>query len=179
MKQLLVLLLIAPFLCEGQKETLITLPIKDGKVFYEKIYQDSGVSKNDFYVRAKNAFLRLFPATKDVIQNEDKENGIISGKGFFTFSTKGGGLLNMPLPSSVMATINIIVKDGKYKIEVFDFYKQAMSNLEDEGSIETFYTMAAKGKRFWQRYFINFNERVLLIFVQIKTEMNKKINTDF
>jgi hypothetical protein len=68
---------------QKQKDILVALPTNDRKVFYDKIYQDSGFSKNDLFMRAKNVFLRLFPATKDVIQNEGKENGIVAGKGSF------------------------------------------------------------------------------------------------
>ena len=164
-------------IAQKHKDTLISLPMKDGKVFYDKIYQDSGFSKNDLYIKAKNVFLRLFPATKDVIQNEDKENGIISGKGYFSFYNKGGLIGSTAL---IKTTINIVVKDNKYKAEVFDFYNEAKSAYEAEGPIENFYALATKKyQKYWYGYFTNFNSRVILLLAQINDEMGKKLITDF
>lgn len=167
-------------IAQKQKDTLIALPSKDGKVFYDRIYQDSGFSKNDLYVKAKNAFLRLFPATKDVIQNEDKEDGIISAKGIFTFYEKGG-LLNQTWGVDMKATFNIIVKDGKYKIEIFDFYRdEAPDSPDPPRSIENLYlAVKHKNKPKLFPFYSDFNTRVLQIFDQINDEMNKKLSTDF
>ena len=67
----------------GQKETP-TLPIDSstGKITYSEvvILKDS-ISKNELFSRDKTCFVKLFKNSNNVIQNEDKENGIISGKG--------------------------------------------------------------------------------------------------
>jgi hypothetical protein len=154
----------------AQKDTIITLPIQDGKVFYERVYQDSG-TKNDLFLKAKDVFLRLFPDTKDVIQNEDKDNGIIAGKGYF----------EMPL-SEVRSTIRIIVKDNKYKVQMFDFYvSSTLLRNPTETPIEKNYNFAKEKKRGKNSRdsWIDFNNKVLYIFEEIETEMNKKLSTDF
>jgi hypothetical protein len=122
--------------------------------------------------------LRLFPATKDVIQNEDRENGIISGKGYFSFTNIVSTFM-LGSSALVNTTINIIIKDNKYKVEIFDFYKVAASAYEAEGPIENYYTPNKKNQKYWHGYFVNFNNKVILLLAQINDEMSKKLSTDF
>jgi hypothetical protein len=76
--------------------------------------------------------------------------------------------------------INIIVKNNKYKVEVFDFYVVPISINDFEGAIETSYELAKKKNRpSWCTYFSNFNQRTELLLAQISDEMNKKLSTDF
>ena len=166
-----------PIFAMAQKDTIITLPTQDGKVFYEHIYKDSGMTKNDLFIKAKDVFLRLFPDTKGVIQNEDKENGIITGKGNFSFTIKGGAF-NLSFPQSVKCTFRIMVKDQKYKVVIFDFYSVS-SNLQDYPIEDGYYTVKKKKKKVWYRYYTAFNDRVLEMFDQIENRMNKKLSTDF
>jgi len=155
----------------AQKDTLITLPIQDGKIFYEKVYQDSGMTKNDLFIKSKDVFLRLFPDTKGVIQDEDKENGIIAGKGYFSMSF-----------AMMKFTVRILVKDNKYKVQIFDFYSSSTLIRDDtETPIEKNYNKAKEKRRSKSVYqsWINFNNNVLNIFNEIESEMNKKLSTDF
>jgi hypothetical protein len=169
MKYILILLFISSS-AMAQKDTVITLPMQDGKVFYEKVYQDAG-TKNDLFLKAKDVFLRLFPDTKDVIQNEDKDNGIVAGKGYFELSV-----------ARVRCTIRILVKDNKYKVQIFDFYSSNTLIRNDiEKPIETSYDKAKERTRSKSvcNSWIVFNDRVHYIFDEIETEMNKKLSTDF
>ena len=154
----------------AQKDTLISLPMQDGKVFYQKVYEDSA-TKDELFLRAKDVFLRSFTNTKSVIQDQDKEAGIISGKGYFNLKR-----------TLIRCTIRILTKDNKYKVEIFDFYPVDITG--NEGAIENNYAAAennyaAAKKRprafkSWQE----FNDRVLQLIEQIRSEMNKKY-TDF
>ncbi|HXS57503.1 MAG TPA: DUF4468 domain-containing protein [Hanamia sp.] len=157
MKYILILLLISSNAMA--QDTLINLPIQDGKIFYEHVYQDSGKTKNDLFIKSKDVFLRLFPNTKGVIQDEDKENGIVTGKGYFK------------APALIKCTIRIISKDNKYKVQIFDFY-------EDDIPLERGYSIAIKKNRNLKSWKY-FNYNVLNVFNQVETEMNKKISTDF
>lgn len=155
----------------AQKDTLITLPMQDGKIFYEHVYQDSGMTKNDLFIKSKDVFLRLFPDTKGVIQDEDKDNGIISGKGYFSMSF-----------DMTKFTVRILVKDNKYKVQMFDFYSSSTLIRNDtETPIEKNYYFAKKKKLSKRAYnsWVDFNNHVLYIFNEIETEMNKKLSTDF
>src|SRR6185312_1229762 len=156
MKYILILLLISSNAMA--QDTLINLPVQDGKIFYEHVYQDS-MTKNDLFIKSKDVFLRLFPDTKGVIQDEDKENGIVTGKGYFK------------APALIKCTIRIISKENKYKVQIFDFN-------EDDIPLERGYSIAIKKNRNLKSWKY-FNYNVLNVFNQVETEMNKKISTDF
>lgn len=157
MKYILILLFVSSNVM-AQKDTLITLPMQDGKVFYQKVIEDSGQTKDQLFIKAKDVFLRSFPSTKDVIQDADKESGIISGKG------------NFDLKSAVIRfTLRILTKDSKYKVEMFDFYA-------NDYPVEYGYSVAQKKQR-GQKSWKDFNNTVQNIFDQIERDMNKK--TDF
>lgn len=155
----------------AQKDTIISLPIQDGKIFYEHVYQDSGMTKNNLFIKSKDVFLRLFPDTKDVIQNEDKDNGIISGKGNFDMSF-----------DVIKFTIRILVKDNKYKVQMFDFYSdREILGVPMESTLEAVYNRDRNRKHTKAicHYYENFNNRVLYIFSEVESQMNKKLSTDF
>ncbi|MCC8426944.1 DUF4468 domain-containing protein [Mucilaginibacter sp. UR6-11] len=83
MKQLLIGLLFIAIGAKAQnKDTLgLNIPIKDGHVVYEGIVEMPGKPKMDLYNNAKQWFVDCFKSAKDVIQNEDKDQGRIIGKG--------------------------------------------------------------------------------------------------
>jgi hypothetical protein len=167
MKYFLILFFVSS---SAMAQKVITLPMQDGKVFYEHVYEDNG-TKNDLFIKAKDVFLRLFPDTKDVIQNEDKGNGIVAGKGNFELSV-----------ARVRCTIRILVKDNKYKVQIFDFYSSNTLIRNDiEKPIEVSYDKAKERTRSKNvcNSWIVFNDRVHYIFDEIETEMNKKLSTDF
>jgi len=168
-----ILLLLISSSAMAQKDTLINLPMQDGKIFYEHVYQDSA-TKEQLFLNAKEAFISLFPDAKQVIQNEDKDNGVISGIGYFYFNNKVGPLKIM-VNQMIRNTIRITVKEGKYRVQIFDFYVKNDRELP----MELFYNaeMERKEKKSY-KYFSDFNKRVLQSFDQIETEMNKK-STDF
>lgn len=57
------------------------LPISDGKVVYEGVIQMDSICKYDLYFRAKRVIIDQFRNSKGAIQHDDKDNGIIIGKG--------------------------------------------------------------------------------------------------
>lgn len=160
-------------------DTMTILPMKDNKVFYENVYQIDSISRNELYLRAKNVYLRLFPATKDVIQNEDKENGIIAGKGNTSFIEPGRFGLNFE--QKIRFTLSITVKDYKYRIQLFDiYYTNSLGGTIDD-PIETRYLEDYKKNqnKFTKTSYRNMNLKLLSIIYQVSNEMNKKTNNDF
>jgi len=181
MKTVLILLIFLPLITFAQKQedTLMVLPTVEGKIFYNRIYVDSGFSKNDLFLKARNVFQKLFHAKKGVNEHEDKENGIISAQVFLSFNTTRD-VTNMVFQNVVKTTITIKVKDNKYKVEVTDFYKiSSDANMPDEPIEETFLFDKAKDKPNWYAYYANLNQRVLIILDQVYAEMNQKLITEF
>ena len=169
MKYLLVLLLLSAK-SYGQ---LISLPEQDGKVYYKKVYEDSA-TKEQLFERAKDVFIRLFPDTKSVIQDQDREAGTITGKGYFQFDIKGGAF-NSTFPQMVECTFRITTKDNKYRVEIFDFNSVATDSREYP--LETgYYIVANKKQKKWYKYYDQFNTTVIGLFDQISQQMDKKQN---
>ena len=94
---------------------------KDERLTYADVTKlDSSILATDLYVRARAWFAEKYVSANDVIQMEDKENGLIIGKGKIKYTsdifygsegTKG----------SIQYTIKVSVRQGRYRYEVTDF----------------------------------------------------------
>ena len=114
MKKLITFCLLSLFVFTSNAQELLT---------YTEVIQVDSVSKNELFYRAKNWFVNAFKSSKNVIQNENKENGEIIGKAtmkyypdYFVGSDNTKGYINY--------TIKIFVKEGRYKYEFTDFYHE-------------------------------------------------------
>jgi hypothetical protein len=117
MKCLLITFLIAlPAISIAQQQ----LPLKDGKVFYERIDSMPNASKLDLYNKAKIWFVNTFNSAKAVIQMDDKDAGTLMGKGLTGFDA--GNLMTGPIKQYINYTININLKDNKYRMQIYDIY---------------------------------------------------------
>lgn len=114
----MLLILLFPILCQAQKNDGSIFPLKDGKVYYEKIIQIDSVSKSTLHNRAKAWALSHFRSQKDALQTEDKESGILVYKGYYDYNFKGAKYQNIePLVAwKIWSTYTILVKEGKAKI---------------------------------------------------------------
>lgn len=54
-----------------------------GKILSSGVVTVYGKSKDDFYMSAREWFMNYFRSSNDVIQIDDKENGIFASKGQF------------------------------------------------------------------------------------------------
>ena len=115
-KTLLILLLIFPIISFSQPQ----MPLKEGKVFYEEIDSLSNGIKADLYNKSKVWFVNTFKSAKAVLQMDDKEAGNIMGKGLTGLDI--GNVMTGSLRSYINYTININLKDNKYRIQVYDIY---------------------------------------------------------
>jgi len=106
----------------AQNSNLPKFPIDNitNKITYlEVVYLDSTSNKQDLFLRAKEWFAKTFNSANNVIQMQDKKEGILIGKGSFeVFITSlgmknGGNYFNF--------TLSVYFKDGRYKYEFTDF----------------------------------------------------------
>lgn len=87
--------------------------------FTDIVYLDSTSSKQDLFLRAREWFAKTFKSSNYVTQMEDKEAGILIGKGSLEIflkvlgSSTGGNYFNF--------TISLYFKDGRYKYDFTDF----------------------------------------------------------
>lgn len=101
---------------KGQQQ----LPMKDGKVFYEETDTMPNTSKTDLYNKSRIWFVNTFNSAKAVLQMDDKEAGIVMGKGITTYDA--GNVLTGTMNNSINYTININIKDNKCRIQVYDIF---------------------------------------------------------
>lgn len=106
----------------AQNSDLPKFPIDSitNKITYsEVVYVDSTSNKQDLFLRAREWFAKTFNSANDVIQMQDKEDGILIGKGSIEVflkslgMTSGGNYFNF--------TISMYFKYGRYKYEITDF----------------------------------------------------------
>ncbi|HZX59300.1 MAG TPA: DUF4468 domain-containing protein [Mucilaginibacter sp.] len=111
-----IILLIASFITlsissYAQNDTVgLHIPIKDSKIVYEGVIQIPERTKQDLLNNAKQWFVDYFKDSKNVIQNEDKDQGRIVGKGIIVIQPKAYDKI----------TIQIDCKDGKYRYRIYD-----------------------------------------------------------
>jgi hypothetical protein len=111
---LIVVMVAASFSAQAQKITQdsLSMPVLEGKVGIQEVVKMDSLSKKELYQRAKLFFVNGFKSSKDVIQLDDAENGVIIGKGISTF-TFWNVMANAELPMNI--TIKIEIKDGRYR----------------------------------------------------------------
>lgn len=92
-------------------------------VTYSEVTQTPGTSQTELYARAKLWFLSAFKSSKDVVQADEKEAGIVQGTGWRT--------VQVPIPTRndslsmrLWYTVKIAVKDGRYKYSISGFQNQ-------------------------------------------------------
>lgn len=165
--------LLSVLIAFGQNETT-NLPVdsSSGKITYsEVVAMKDSVSKSELFVRAKTCFVNLFKNSKEVIQNEDKENGIIAGKGNIRVNASAlgtevaGGHINF--------TLTIAVKKGRYKYTFTDFAHEGNGiNLPSGGDLENGKPKNWKTK-IWDSFLSQTDNEVKNMISSIKLEMNK------
>ena len=175
MKSILVCALFLPLFSIGQNKEI---PIKDGEInFTEVVILDSSFKKNDLFINAKKFFVDVYHSGKDVIQLEDKDAGIVIGKGYFVTLWKASFLFTYEF--QVWHTIKISLKDGKYKYEISDFrYKYYTPPSQysiggwNEGNLKD-WKKAHNGEKTIQDAMVKQDAEI----VQLKDYMSKKAST--
>jgi hypothetical protein len=118
-KPFFVILVIFPISLYSQ--IISELPTNElGAVYYNKVFKVDSVNKNELFLRSKTFFVNNFKYAKNVIQLEDKEAGVIIGKGYKNIVSNSEALISANC--DVYFTIKILSKDNKFKVEVYDFY---------------------------------------------------------
>lgn len=129
MKKLITVLLLLPLMVMAQSSenpALSILPEVDGVPKYtEVINLDSSISQAELYNRARVWFIENYKSAKNVLQLEDKEAGILVGKGIIPilydvriFSKSKGDSFTMHQNLDVYHTIRVYTKKGRYKYEI-------------------------------------------------------------
>jgi len=111
-------------LTEANGQAALPLDAKTGKTVYTEVVQVSGASQKELYARALNWFKTYFPNPASVLKEQDTINGKITGQhGMYIFKTLENG--DRFKSGQVKYTIEVQVKEGRYKFQVDDIFKLA------------------------------------------------------
>lgn len=112
MKKLVILFSLAclPFL--GMAQDMPVDP-ETKKVTYSEVVPAEGLSQSDIYLQAQAWFAKTFNDANSVIQVQDKEQGLLIGKGM-----SEENINNVLTP--FWFTVKIEAKEGRYRYEITD-----------------------------------------------------------
>jgi hypothetical protein len=88
---------------------------ENGNVTYQRIVEVTGMNKDAIYERAVNYFIYKYGSGKSVIQTQDKEKGLIIGKGLFGDLYSGMYVLST-LKVETWHILRVDIKDEKVRI---------------------------------------------------------------
>lgn len=91
-------------------------PWKDGGPYYTEVIEADG-TKDELYVRARTWFAEAFRDSKNVIQMDDKDAGVIIAKGTHEFVHDAW----------VLFTLKVQVKDGRFKYDLYGFDQEVFA----------------------------------------------------
>lgn len=136
---------------------VLELPKENGKVIYQEVIEAKGVSAENLYNSARLWFLENFKYSKEVIQYESKETGIVSGNGNTDFGISS--IMNTYVENTLFFTITIEVKEEKFRYKITDLsvtqaaVPSARTPIEQFFSEEWMYKKSGKPKEFmWDWY---------------------------
>lgn len=131
---LIITVIILPFMfiadhCKGQHKKyeptkdeiarmLNSIPLKDGKIFYDQVVLCDSMQKDQIFIKIRQWFVENFTESKAVLEVNDIENGLLTGKGTYKYSMINGLNVHSGYTEFV---INIAAKDGKFRYQLYDF----------------------------------------------------------
>lgn len=148
--------------CFGQNE----MPTKDNLVIYESLDSSIVASGKDLHNRAKIWFANAFRNSKEVIRVDDKDNGILIGKGNFDFDQS-------MVPFIIRFSIKVNTKDNKYRIQFYEItYQEGTRGAEKNAEVLN----SKKGR---DKLKENINSKFDDLISSFNNAMRKKSDNDF
>lgn len=164
--------ILAPFIAGAQFDTSM-IPVKNGKVQYEKVYSlNNNTSKDELANRAVHWMQTSFPGYKDNIK-VDKTNGVIWGTGEFKVVVNENGNYYWLRPA-----ITIKVNDGFYSFQAYNFYEKPIEKgiSNDYSKIEYRWRDFKKGRP-WSTedatLFKGLNDGTIVLMASLEKEMSR------
>jgi hypothetical protein len=142
MKTLITTLLVFTYWISFCQDHISPYKLNDnGRLYFDSIYLNESISKEEIYTRSKTWIAKAFKDAKEVNMHSDKEEGLIIGKG--SVMLKANALDIMAGSYDYLRyTINIFCKDGRAKIVIDDIgFFSIGSKIEPVTPLENMYWM--------------------------------------
>lgn len=168
-----------------KNDTTGPAPRQEGPLSISNVYVVKGKSKTEIYTQARLWCVSSFKNFQAVNQMDDKELGIISGKGAFEISHYFFSLLGREDRDLwVRFEFVLIAKDEKYKVEFknFTLAKRFPSKNEmdmADGAVMDYQDVAPFSKNIMRRLQPKYNEDWINMRVKIKMQVMTMANSLF
>lgn len=152
---------------------------ENGRLIYTEVVQADDTTVDELYLRAKQFFVESFKSANDVIQLDDKESGIVSGKAFQDIYI---AVMGTSTKIQLWYTIKILSREGRYKYEIYDIlfksYPSSQMGIittpaEDMFDKSTYYKNNGKARGIQEQYKDQTVSAMNTLQVLIKASMNK------
>ncbi|SER62876.1 DUF4468 domain-containing protein [Pedobacter rhizosphaerae] len=118
---LVLVLLFASISSYGQSYNFTQdLPVKNGKLVYEKIVEGMDVKKPLLYASAKKWMADVLKNTGPVLQTEDLTTGQLIGKAFLDVENRSSLVNSLEGYPIYKFSVQLDVRDGKYRMRIYD-----------------------------------------------------------
>jgi hypothetical protein len=170
---------------------LDSIPVVDGKYqFQEVVKVDNSVTKDQLYKKAKAYFVDVFTAAQDAFQFDDAQEARIVGKGRLTVSDYKSVFPSVAvLKWDVNYNTEIICKDGKYRVRIYDIIVTKESHVSEDNSrtvnftIPDLYAGMAKQRGSYKTLYPKVFNKMVADFKErmgtLKEYMDKNNNADY
>lgn len=126
MKHVILIFFIIPSITRAQ----VDLPLNtSGKAEFTKTIDLDSISKKKLHAKAKLWVVNAFKSANNVIQYDDADEGRIVGKGNADIRGNGTGMagsIHRDQAGHVNFTVEILSKDNKCRIRIYDIYHEAV-----------------------------------------------------
>lgn len=173
-----VLLFFCYLSAQAQDKPLVLPRDENGKVLFSEVIQADSMKATTLYGNAKLWFANTFKSAKDVIQVDDKEAGRVVGKAWQDIYIK---VLGMPSQTKLWFSISVQVKDGRYKIEMYDLKYEQYPSQHDRNpqpqAVESWFTVESYYKNNGKARSINesYKEETEKAWASIKASLVKNM----
>lgn len=175
MNALLFVALLFPFAAFAQTEKRSGIPYKDGQIFYERVVEVNGATKDQLFSATKAALAKVFKSSKAVIQSEDRESGTIVGKGNYTFDFT---YMLAVTPVRASFTLEIKTKDGKYRMQMTDFEVRQGKGTTYACPMDKYHSSYDNGKKWAEEFFSELDRGANNVLKSIETEAARSSASD-
>ncbi|MFN3402845.1 MAG: DUF4468 domain-containing protein [Cytophagaceae bacterium] len=136
------------------------------KITYQETVQIDSLNKQTIYERSKDWMVHFYKTSK--LQLDNKEAGKITQEGLFNVQITYD--FKYKTDYAIAYTINISVKEGKYRYIITDFNIYDVKNgPKTAQSLESFYAKMRTGSK--AEFVTKFNDEINLILENLKTHV--------
>jgi len=170
MNKILLFIIIYTSVSEAQNKYLGNLPLKNGKVNYNEVIEIKGISKDEFYSRAKHWLLDNNIYATDSLVNENKVE-IYEGKD--SFKVLWGPNDFKELYVEVYYSVIFEFRNSRYKYEITNFIvKEATKQIQ----LEIYKMKSKKNMKYNNLFYKRIDEHVKKLIDSLERSMTKRLS---